>query len=431
MGFKEDLNLVGNDFSFLGMFFYVGFLAAELPTQWLAQRISFLGKYLGINVTLWGVVLACHAACNSYAQVAVLRTLLGIFEACVAPILVLIICMWYKKQEQGKRVACFYVMNSFTSVAAGLIAYGASFTKSSFASWRIFLLCMGLVTVVCGVLVFLYLPDSPTKAKGFTDEEKLAVLLRIKDDQSGTQNNKLKGYQMLEAVSDPKVWLVVLSVMLISIPNGALSIFSSLIVNSFGFSAQETLIVGVPGGLLSGFWLLAVQYYSDKTQNRTLMNLCYLLPAILGLALMVGLENREKTTAMKTGLLISNYLSQTFGGTLALILSWNASNVAGHSKKVLVNALTFIAFPLGNIIGTQTFQAKDAPMYMPGKAAILGCLSLQCFITVGWYFLNQFYNNKKQRVLDEMDPEQRETMRRQMEFSDETDMRNPFFRYTK
>lgn len=70
---------------------------------------------------LWGVVLCCHAACTSFAGLAVCRTLLGVFESCVAPILVLIIAMWYKKEEQGRRVSFFYGM--FTHVKQYSIAF--------------------------------------------------------------------------------------------------------------------------------------------------------------------------------------------------------------------------------------------------------------------------------------------------------------------
>ena len=157
MGIRTDAHLVGQDYSNLSMLFYVGkrspfpiqyasftnktlpgFLAAEFPTQYLAQHISHLGRYLGVNIMLWGVVLALHAACSSFASLAVVRTLLGIFESCVAPILVLIIAMWYKKSEQGRRVSWFYVCNSLTQIVGGLIAYGVSFTHSSLATWRIF-----------------------------------------------------------------------------------------------------------------------------------------------------------------------------------------------------------------------------------------------------------------------------------------------------
>jgi MFS transporter, ACS family, allantoate permease len=104
MGLRTDTHLHGQDYSNIAMMFYVGFLAAEFPTQYLAQRISRLGKYLGANVMLWGVILSCMAATTSYAGLMICRTLLGIFEAPVAPILVLIIAMWYKKNEQGRRV---------------------------------------------------------------------------------------------------------------------------------------------------------------------------------------------------------------------------------------------------------------------------------------------------------------------------------------
>jgi ACS family allantoate permease-like MFS transporter len=160
-----------------------GFLAAEFPTQYLAQRISRLGLYLGINIMLWGVILSCHAACTTYAGLAICRTLLGVFESCVAPILVLIIAMWYKKEEQGRRVSYFYVCNSATAIFGGLLAYGVSFTTSKFASWRIFFLAIGVLTIIIGGIVAIFLPDSPVKAKRFTDEEKVAVLLRVKKNQ--------------------------------------------------------------------------------------------------------------------------------------------------------------------------------------------------------------------------------------------------------
>ncbi|KAK4986705.1 hypothetical protein LTR50_005150 [Elasticomyces elasticus] len=183
MGIRTDTHLHGQDYSNLSMLFYIGFLATEFPTQYLAQRFSRLSLYLGINIMIWGVVLSCHAACTNFAGLAICRTLLGVFESCVAPILVLIIAMWYKKEEQGRRVSWFYVCNSLTQIFGGALAYGVSFAKSSFASWRIFYLAIGVMTVIMGAVVAVMLPDSPVKAKRFTDAEKVAALMRVKDNQ--------------------------------------------------------------------------------------------------------------------------------------------------------------------------------------------------------------------------------------------------------
>ena len=114
----------------------------------------------------------------------------------------------------------FYVCNSITQIFGSGVAYGASFTTSKFASWRIFFLIIGLITVLIGFGVFMLLPDSPVKALRFTEAEKVAALLRVKENQSGTQNAKLKKEQVFEALKDVRVWLVFLSVLLTSIPNG-------------------------------------------------------------------------------------------------------------------------------------------------------------------------------------------------------------------
>ncbi|ODQ55408.1 MFS general substrate transporter [Saitoella complicata NRRL Y-17804] len=428
MGLQTDTHLKGDEYSYLGMLFYVGFLVTELPTQWLAQKVSHLAKYLAVNIMLWGVVLSCHAACTNFAQLAVLRTLLGVFEACVAPILVMIISMWYKKSEQGRRVSFFYVMNSLTSIVGGFVAYGVTFTHSHFASWRIFYLALGLFTVACGVLVFIFLPDSPVRASGrrFSDREKRAALLRIADNQSGTQNKKLKVYQMKEALVDVKTWLIFISVMLTSIPNGALSNFNSIIIKSFGFTSQQTLILGTPAGLVGIVFVLGCGWLSDRLNDRSLVMLIFLIPTILGAALMVGLQHLHN----KAGLLAANYLTGTFGGAFGLILAWNASNISGHSKKVVVNAMTLVSFATGNIIGTQTFRASDAPDYIPGKTAIIVCLGAQVVVSFALRYVNIWYNKKKARVVEGMDPATREATRKHMAFADETDMRNPFFKYT-
>jgi len=76
------------------------------PFLCVAQHFfSNTGEFsrLSSHTTIWGFVLGCHAACTTFAGLAVCRTLLGVFESYVAPILVLIIAMWYKKEQQGRR----------------------------------------------------------------------------------------------------------------------------------------------------------------------------------------------------------------------------------------------------------------------------------------------------------------------------------------
>ena len=54
-------------------------------------------------VVCWGTVLTCTAACSDWAGLVTTRVLLGVFEAVIAPSLILITTMWYKKNEQAPR----------------------------------------------------------------------------------------------------------------------------------------------------------------------------------------------------------------------------------------------------------------------------------------------------------------------------------------
>ncbi|MCJ1407770.1 hypothetical protein MMC19_001841 [Ptychographa xylographoides] len=456
MGIRTDTHLVGQDYSNLSMLFYVGFLAAEFPTQYLAQHLSRLGLYLGVNIMIWGLILGFHAACTTYAGLAICRTLLGIFESCVAPILVLIIAMWYRKMEQGRRVSWFYVCNSLTQIFGGFLAYGVTFAQTKFASWRIFYIAIGAMTMVVGLLVALYLPDSPVKAKRFTDAEKVAVLMRVKDNQrygfslllpilrllsnnfqriladittSGTQNARVKKEQVLETFRDVRVWLVCLATMLSSIPNGGLSNFSSILLTTFGYTSQQALILNTPSGLVGAVCVLAVGWLSDKWNDRSLVMLICITPTILGAALMIGLDPNG-IPANKAGLLAASFLTGTFGAAFMLLLAWNASNIAGHSKKVTTNALTLVAFCVGNILGTQTFQATQAPGYLSGKISIVATLSALIFVIIALRLYNDHLNKQNRKTLAAMSEAEKTEMREKMAFADQTDRQNPFFVYT-
>jgi hypothetical protein len=73
-------------------------------------------------------------------------------------------------------------------------------------------------------------------------------------------------------------------------------------------------------------------------------------------------------------LLFAVYLIGTFGSALSIIYAWNASNTSGHTKKgvhhsiklpvysmnflVTINAITLVAFAIGNIVGESNIWFK-------------------------------------------------------------------------
>ncbi|KAI0347076.1 MFS general substrate transporter [Trametopsis cervina] len=426
------LPIKGQHYNLISLAFYVGFLVWEFPTVYIAQKLP-LAKYLGANIIVWGAILMLHASTTSFAGFFVLRFLLGMCECCVAPILILIVSMFYKKDEQATRIAYFYVMNGLTQVFGGFVAYGISFYDGHvIAPYKIIYVLLGGLAILVGLCVLLWMPDSPVHARVLTQEERIAALERVRDDQGGTANKKWKKDQIIEALTDIRSWLIVLSTLLTSVPNGGLSNFSNLIIKGFGYTSRQTLILSTPGGVVASVMTLFCGWYSDRRNSRMVPIVFALVPTIIGAGLLVGLNS----SGNKGVLLFAVYLVGTFGSALSTIYAYNASNTSGHTKKNTINAMTLVSFALGNIMGTEIFQPKDAPGYIPGKIAILVLLSVQLVICYLLRWINYRLNLAKQAKLADEKARRGwtdEDVRKEREkhaFMDLTDKQNMFFIYT-
>lgn len=122
-GIREDLNIHGEQYSWLSSIFYFGFLAWALPTNFMLQRFP-VGKYLGFNIFMWGALLMCQAAATNFTTLAVLRALSGAAEACSDPAFMIITSMWYSRRQQPIRMGLWYTANGFGIALGGLPGYG-------------------------------------------------------------------------------------------------------------------------------------------------------------------------------------------------------------------------------------------------------------------------------------------------------------------
>ncbi|CAA7259690.1 unnamed protein product [Cyclocybe aegerita] len=410
MGFP----ITGQRYNLVSLAFYLGFLVWEFPTVYISQKTR-VAKYLGANIVAWGVILMLHAVGTSFGAFFALRFLLGMCESCVAPSLILIISMFYKKNEQARRISWFYVMNGITQIFGGFVAYGISFDSGRLLPpYKIMFILLGGLAIVVGICVLIWLPDSPVCANFFSKEERIAALERVRDDAGGTENKHLKKYQVVEAITDIRTWLIVLTTLLsewkcnlnrinadletASIPNGGLSNFSNLIIKSFGYTSKQTLILSTPGGAVAAITTLLCGWYSDKKGERMIPIVFSLIPTIAGSGMLIGLNGSGK----KGALLFASYVIGTFGSALASVYAYNASNTNGHTKKSTINAMTLVSFSIGNIIGTETFLPKDAPNYIPGKIAIMVLLTVQLFVSFLLRWINMRLNaSKKAKVAEE------------------------------
>ena len=298
-----------------------------------------------------------------------------------------------------------------------LVAYGLLFyTSDQFKPWQIMFLVFGLITIAVGISIFFFLPDNPIISR-LTHAEKILAIERLRENQTGIENKHFKRNHFVEVFRDPQTYLIVIIVTAMNVPNAAMSSFTSLIIKNFGFTTKETELLNIPNGAVSIVSILTASYFAGRYNQRCL---CVVLPLACGL--LDGCLLAFSLKDMKGAQLAGNYLTQVTGSALPIMYSLAGANVAGHTKKVSMNAILLMSFCLGNILGPLAFRTEDEPDYIPAKIAIVVTISVAIVFTIGLRIYYVLENGRKDKNREG------EIHQENFEFLDMTDRENCEFR---
>ena len=190
------------------------------------------------------------------------------------------------------------------------------------------------------------MPDNQLNARWLKPYDRRLAIERVRINQQGIGNKHFKGYQLKEALLDPLTWAFAFYALTADIPNGGISNFFSQLIVSFGYTSEESLLYGTPGGAIEVVSLILCGFLGDHYGNRLLISTSGLILSILGMLLIVALP-----LSNDVGRLIGYYLTQASPTVFVALLSLIATNVAGYTKKTTVAAIYLISYCAGNIIG--------------------------------------------------------------------------------
>ncbi|KAG6832056.1 hypothetical protein H0H92_005478 [Tricholoma furcatifolium] len=331
MGLLADNHLTQNQFNWLGTIFYLSYLVFEYPQNLALQKFP-VGKWMSINIFIWAIALMAHAACKSFGGLFAVRFILGICEGAITPGFLLVTSMFYTREEQSKRVGYWFLMNGAGIIFLGLISFGLIHTHPT----RFFF------------------PDSPVSARFLTPEERVKVVQRIKVNQSGVENKHWKRDQFVEALCDPKTWLLAVFV-------GSANLFNTItnqrqiIVEQFGYTLGQTTLLGTVDGAVQILIIYGTVSLIPYVGHAGAALLAY-IPGIIAAILLITLPS-----ANKVGLLFSYWVSIFSIAPFAITLGWLNNITAGHTKKTTTNAIVLIGYALGNATGPFMWQKKYQP----------------------------------------------------------------------
>lgn len=100
----------------------------------------------------------------------------------------------------------------------------------------------------------------------------------------------------------------------------------------------------------------------------------------------------------RAGVLAGIYLVNAIVAPAPVIYHWVAANCAGYTKRAFASAAVAGFFCVGNIIGPQTFQAREAPEYRSAKISVLATQAASAVLAVVLFAYYVKENRRRDRL---------------------------------
>ncbi|KAL2850145.1 major facilitator superfamily domain-containing protein [Aspergillus pseudoustus] len=392
LGLRTDMHLVGQDYSWAVSLFYFGYLAASGIVALLLIRLP-IGRFMSGAMGVWGAILMLTVFCKNASGLWAARFCLGLVESSIAPSMSLVISMWYKRSEQPLRQTAWFMGNVMGGLCGGIVAYGIGHIRTMVV-WKVLFLLFGGLTLGWSIICWFAVPNSPMTAWFLSKEDQFKAVERVQDNLTGIKSHHIKRYQIVEALLDPKTWLLALFQFTQNVPNGGVGAFATIVVEGFGFSTLDTLLVQMIGtGFQIVFVVVSTLGSTYLTNTRTYWMAFNSTIALIG-SVMIRQIDAAHIWARFMGYCLIIAFSASFPITMAMI----TSNTAGFTKKSTATAVVFVAYCLGNIVGPQIMFEREAPGYSSGFAGMLTCFAASAVISLVLRFYLIWENKKRDSI---------------------------------
>lgn len=370
-GMDEDLGLVeGNRVSIILMVFFISYILFEIPSNAVLHRLG-AANCLAFYAFAWGCVTLGMGFLKSWEGLAVLRVLLGLFEAGFYPGCVYLVSSWYTRFSVQKRLAIFFLTGSALSAFANILAYGiiqiAKF-HPTYKGWRWIYIIEGSLTIVAGILswfVIVDFPDSPRNTF-LSDDEKAHVLARLAEDRGPEEREKVTFKKVLHTAADWKPWAFSIMYSAGAVGVYAFLFFLPIILRGgLGYSLQMSFILSTPPSLFSVVFVMVLSWAADKVRVRGPFVVVQGLLGIVGLC-MAGFLKQPTPRYVGTFLGVA-----AANGFVVTTLAWQANNIVGDAKRAISTALLISLSGVGGIYASMVFRECFKTLVLGERDALM------------------------------------------------------------
>ncbi|KAG4432448.1 hypothetical protein IFR05_012063 [Cadophora sp. M221] len=402
-GYKQALNLKGQEFNYLSAMVYAGYFFGQYPCGWLIGRFP-AQKIIAISCLLWGATVLIMTQCRTYQSALAVRFLMGVFEAAVTPGLTLMTGFWYTRREIPLRQCIWFSSLGWGGIIGSYISMGISKLPGDMTPerWELIFFILGGATCLWAF--------------------RIIAVKRVAGNETGIKNKEFVMKQAIVAFWDPK----------------ALLIFTSVFAAKCNPKWRRQFI---QHNHHSRSRILHNQNNRAQIRRRRRPNhrpphRRYHNPQRAKLPSPDGNSSQHPLHHLRSldgvpprsntwGRLVCFWLvnAQSVGFTVSLTTV--SSNMAGYTHRSMASAMIFTAYFWGNFAGPFVVKASEAPNYPTAIAGLLAGYSIKlgCHLALlGYMFFMNRYRDRK------YGPANKESSN-EAGMQDKTEFENKDFRY--
>lgn len=181
---NADLGFSATVYGLGGGLFFLGYALFEIPSNLMLVRFGARQWIARIMIT-WGLLSAAMMFVESPLSFYTLRFLLGVAEAGFYPGVIYYFSHWFPPCHRSRAVSRFCVAVPLGTVVMGAISgWLLSLDGTAgLAGWQWLFLAQGAPTVLVGIAVLAFLPESPERADWLTLAEKDWIAQELAQEQ--------------------------------------------------------------------------------------------------------------------------------------------------------------------------------------------------------------------------------------------------------
>ncbi|KAF8660605.1 hypothetical protein AX16_001584 [Volvariella volvacea WC 439] len=375
-GLEADLGMSGLDYNVALAVFFPFYVAAEVPSNIMMKRTS-PSLWICIIMLAWSICTTLMGLVHNFTGLLIARMALGLAEGGLFPGVTFYITLWYRRHECAYRMALFFSAATLAGAFGGLLARGIAEMDGlgGRQGWAWIFILEGIATFIVALFAKAVINDAPQTARFLTEEEKVEVVRRLKEDRTSLADEYHIKY-FFDAIKDWKIYVHMLITIGIYTPLYSISLFLPTIVRNMGYSNEHAQLLTVPPYAVACLFTIAAGVLADRQRRRGIFMIGCCIVAMIGWILLLS------TSTPGVQYLGTFFAAAGIYPNVPMGVAWNGNNIGGATKRAVGIAMHVGFGNLGGSIAAFAYRATDAPRYFSGHGLLLATTTMSCCLCI-------------------------------------------------